>query len=152
MDHMDEKLGNLPDASTNNDGDGLHMGRGWWDYVPGSEKPPLPNQGVSSPRNSGLFFALRMTIGRLWRSHEDDDLKIAAARKPSLHSEFPLRQSSSVRLSESPAPASGRGETARARSPVPSFSSHIIGLRPRMVLLREVMRDEVRKNPYRSVL
>jgi len=147
MDHTDEKLGNLSELSTNNDDD---VRRGWWDYVPGSEKPPLPSQGPSSPCNSGLFFALRRTIGHLWRNHDDDDLKIAAARKSSLHSVSPLPQLSSVRLSENPAsPTSGRGETAGARSPVPSFSSHLVGLRPRMVLLREVMRDEVRKNLYR---
>jgi hypothetical protein len=144
MDHMDE---NLAEVSTNNDGDGQHVRRGWWDYVPGSEKPPLPSQRVSDAPNSGLFVALRRSIGRLWRSCEDDDLKIAAARKSSLHSESPLPQPSSVRLSENPAsPASGRSETARARSPVPSFSSHLVGLRPRMVLLREVMRDEVREH------
>jgi len=141
MDHTDEKLGNLSELSTNNDDD---VRRGWWDYVPGSEKPPLPSQGPSSPCNSGLFFALRRTIGHLWRNHDDDDLKIAAARKSSLHSVSPLPQLSSVRLSENPAsPTSGRGETAGARSPVPSFSSHLVGLRPRMVLLREVMRDEL---------
>ena len=137
MDHLEESVGNHSEASANDDNDGMHLRRGWWDYVPGGEKPS-EGPTVRSSDASGFFSVLWRTVGRLWRTNEDST--IAAARKPSLHSEFPLP---SVRISENPASLNDRGEPSRSRSPVPSFSSRYIGLRPRMVLLREVMRDEV---------
>jgi hypothetical protein len=145
MNHLDETPHSHSQASTNNNGEDTRR-RGWWDYVPRSEKPAPSSQkcAVSVPRASGFYCVLLSTIGRLWTRHEDST--IAAARKPSFHAELPLPQPArpAVRIPQNlTSPASDRGESSRARSPVPSFTSHHIGLRPRMVLLREVMRDEV---------
>ena len=144
MDQLDLAPDSYSEASSNNYGETIHARRGWWDYVPGSEKPAPAGQGraVSMSHASGFFYVLRTAIGRLWRS---EDSNIAVARKSSIHSESPLPQPSRPIVPENPEPlASHSNETSRSRSPVPSFSSHHIGLRPRMVLLREVMRDEVR--------
>jgi len=144
MDDLDEAQNHPGQSNVNY----THQRRGWWDYVPGNEKPiqPLQRQPVNDSQASGFSSIMRYTVKCFRRS--PDDSKIFAGRKPSIHSEFPLPQPSrppAVRISQNSASTTSdpRGNF-RAHSPSPSFSSQpIIGLRPRMVLLREVMRDEL---------
>jgi len=145
MDHLEE----TPNSHSvrSNDDEVIHPRRGWWDYAPGSEKPAPSSQRLAGgiPHTSSFQCALLRTVGRLWKKRED--WNIAAARKPSLHSESPIPQPPRpppARTSGNPVSQVGdRAGSSRSRSPVPSFTAHHIGLRPRMVLFREVMRDEV---------
>ena len=128
--------------------------RGWWDYVPKSHGEKQ-HQGQSQfPKQHGLggiFHGLRDAICM------DRPIEVPG-RKPSLPGEFPLSQpphsshhpstvrAPTVRISENILiSSSDRRRDTRPLSPVHSLNNIRTGLIPRMVLFREVMRDEVSK-------
>lgn len=140
MDDLHETDSHL-ENNRRDDNQGKHVGRGWWDYVPRSESPASSARGLAfrfSLRD--IFHSWRMSMRRLWTRSENLP-ECALARKSSLPGDAPLPQPtrpSAVRIS-----GNDQRETAGPRSPMPSLSIYHSGLIPRMVLCREVMRDEV---------
>lgn len=131
------------DNSHRDDNESIHLGRGWWDYVPRSEKPASQDPTFHFTSGQGIFRSWKLSLLRLWRISESSPDSILA-RKPSLPGDVPLPQlprPSVVRIS-----GNNQREFTRPRSPMPSLSIYRSGLIPRMVLCREVMRDEVCSN------
>lgn len=130
----------------------------WWDYVPGTDKPRTNSATLSATPS------LKARLRQLWRITDESDEKadassIVAARKSSIPGEFPTPQPPrppAVRISEPPSSSSSltvgrRSKRRSSRSPEPvppraAFSgrndaAHAPG--SRMLLFREVMRDEL---------
>lgn len=143
------------DASNHGHG---HGRRGWWDYVPKNHgEKHHQGQGHSSEQHGlkGILHDLRDAIC----ANEDRPIEVIPGRKPSLPGDFPLSQpprlshqpsrpstvrASTIRISENlPTSSSDRRGDTRPQSPGHSLNSFRTGLIPRMVLFREVMRDEV---------
>ena len=127
--------------------------RGWWDYVPKNHGEKQHQGQCPSSEHHGLrgvFHGLRNAIC----TNGDRSIEVVPGRKPSLPGEFPLSQPpylshqpsrpSTVRISENiPISSSDRRRDSQPLSPAHSLNSFRTGLIPRMVLFREVMRDEV---------
>jgi len=142
MDDLHEVSDDYLGGSQGGDDDSNHIRRGWWDYVPSSEKPPSSAQGrrFGFPSVRGIIRNLWIFIRRPWmRSENSPD--VVLARKCSIPGDVPLPQParpSAVRIS-----GNDHRENHRPRSPMPSLSIYRSGLIPRMVLCQEVMRNEV---------
>ena len=148
MNHLDETHSSHSGINVKDVGETTQPRRGWWDYVPENEKPAPSSQRRAVGIAHGFHSALLRTLGRIWTKREDSNITVT--RKPSLHSELPLTQLHRplpVKISDKPtSQVEDRGERSRAHSPIPSFTNYDIWLRPRMVLFREVMRDEVKSS------
>jgi len=142
MDDLHEVSDDYLGGSQGGDDDRNHIRRGWWDYVPSSEKPPSSAQGrrFGFPSVRGIIRNLWIFIRRPWmRSENFPD--VVLARKCSIPGDVPLPQParpSAVRIS-----GNDHRENHRSRSPMPSLSIYRSGLIPRMVLCQEVMRNEL---------
>lgn len=124
--------------------------RGWWDYVPKSEQPEEAPLDKERPSNSpeGFFRVFYNKVATLFYKPEHRQSTVYL-RKPSLPGEYPLPQPPhppTIRISNPDRPPNSKDQSIvrrRCTSPAPSSFSRISRLIPRMILFREVMRDEV---------
>lgn len=112
--------------------------RGWWDYVPPptnakSSRQPVVTHTSLNAKNGGLFSVLK----GLFR----EATPVEPPRKPSLHSEYPIPAQTGRSRS--------RSNASQAVSPRPGLlvPHRRINIKPRVLLFREVMRDEVSNCP-----
>lgn len=149
MGDPDELPNHHLDATQAENSENPHVRRGWWDYVPGNEKPPdMSGKTLETLQARQFLGDVRTSVRRVWAAGESSP-EINPARKTSLPGEYPVHQHSrpsTVRISEHlPSSINDRLGNTREGSPGPSFSSRRSGLMPRM-LFREVIRDEVSAN------
>ncbi|KII93201.1 hypothetical protein PLICRDRAFT_35385 [Plicaturopsis crispa FD-325 SS-3] len=110
--------------------------RGWWDYIP-KASGDADARSVNGPPDG--------IISRI--SEKRPPAATLHAHQPSLpstlHESHPPRPTT-VRISEATdTPSERRRESSPARAPSPTSSTRLSRLMPRMVVFREVMRDEL---------
>jgi hypothetical protein len=124
--------------------------RGWWDYVPKHGPPPSSSQEnlvASKAPTSNPIQSLHSRLRALWT--KGGVLQGVQPRKPSIPGEYPIAQPTQVplRLSQISLRMDSGPNVIQLRegsSPVPSTMSRLNKFIPRMVLFREVLRDELR--------
>ncbi|KAI0068421.1 hypothetical protein BV25DRAFT_1896578 [Artomyces pyxidatus] len=118
------------------------ISRGWWDYIPPQTKAISANGGIENAKPSGYSQSvLRVPFGRFW---------VKATPTPPLPSTkaehmvpppppLPLIARGLQVFRPKPSPCDGK----RVTSPISTSSSRLKGFKPRMLLFREAMRDEL---------
>ena len=118
--------------------------RGWWDYVPQPVNTISENLGPEPNPNSTYFSKIYTQLSSFYRKHGRGKYP---SRKPSIHTEQPLSQhpnlASLTQTASMSAHSQSGGRRGRIISPISFASPRLIGLKPRALLFREVIRDEV---------
>ncbi|THH20841.1 hypothetical protein EW146_g609 [Bondarzewia mesenterica] len=117
--------------------------RGWWDYVPRMTTASLAAADPQPCQPTGSYLSiLPSRISSLWKKHLGGEY---SSRKPSIHSAQPISQPPNLRLiTQNVNPSNsrtGRGHKQVTTSPI--SHTRLTGIKPRVLLFREVMRDEL---------